>query len=471
MRKIKRILGILSSLVFVLSMVSLTAFATDLSEQTAALPAPAHSKSVTSNNDGTYTLNLNVTGKVESVASGKSADILLIVDKSDSMDYKIDNQSRMQKVRALVSRLAENVLTSGATNRMAMVTFSGSTERHDGKNAEKRKWNDASPVLDWTSSAATVTSTVNNLGTSGGTNWEAGFIAGQAKMTTARADAAKYVIFLSDGNPTYHYDEAGWTTGLGSSTSPDDVSEAIAAATQITGTTFYSVGIGGDVDNMNTLATSMNGTYKSGTTADALDQIFAEIESMIVRNYKGVTISDKLSVYADLMGKDGGAIDENAFTLSASKNGQSVPLPDGVTAAYNSDEKTVSWTFPQDYALEDGVTYTISFKIQPSQVAKGAYRENGWAYPEGMIGEADTGTTSAGQTGFFSNDTATVTYNGTSSPYAKPVIQVSMRPITELPKAGGNGVYGLLALGIAMMAFAATLLIIQKRNFDKTKLG
>lgn len=443
-----RIIGILGSFMFLMSVIPLSVSA-------AELPEPAHSKTVALNEDGTYTLTLDVTGEVISETNGKPADILLIVDTSGSMGNKLDGDTRLGKVQKLVSHLAKNVLWEGSGNQMAVVSFHGSKDSSENPEA----WNDSQDVQDWTNSASAVASAVNSFWADGGTNWEAGFREGKMKLDklgTDRTDSKKYVIFLSDGNPTFYYDENGITQGDGKNTTDTEVSHASAAAQLITGTTFYSVGIGGNTDRMQSLAAVMDGTYKNGTATTALDQIFAEIESQIVKNYKGVTISDTLSTYADI-------VNPNQYVLSAAyADGTEAVVPEGTNVTYDDIAKKITWTFPADYALKKDVIYSIRFTIQASQEAKNAYVSAGRKYPH--TGDAGTGEISDGKEGFYSNDAAEVTYNGNSACYPMPVIQVKVQNITELPKAGGPGVLWLYALGIGMIGFAGSLLIIQKRR-------
>lgn len=49
----------------------------------------------------------------------------------------------------------------------------------------------------------------------GGTNWQAGVREGEKVLASGTPGAKKYVIFLTDGNPTFMYDDDGMTTGEG----------------------------------------------------------------------------------------------------------------------------------------------------------------------------------------------------------------------------------------------------------------
>lgn len=47
---------------------------------------PATSKTLTDNNDGTYTLSLSITGVASSVTTSNKADVIVVVDTSNSMN-------------------------------------------------------------------------------------------------------------------------------------------------------------------------------------------------------------------------------------------------------------------------------------------------------------------------------------------------------------------------------------------------
>ena len=107
-----------------------------------SLGAPAHCKYIEDNGDGTYRLSLNVTGKtkVATETERRPVDVLLVVDISNSMDYRInsdenagrDEDSRMDILERLVTNMADELLPSDTKNRMSIVTFSGSNSGQGG---------------------------------------------------------------------------------------------------------------------------------------------------------------------------------------------------------------------------------------------------------------------------------------------------------------------------------------------------
>ena len=66
--------------------------ATPCTAQAIDLAAPEHSKTISSNDDGTYTLSLDVTGRKgsQSETVTQKTDIVLVMDTSGSMDFRMD---------------------------------------------------------------------------------------------------------------------------------------------------------------------------------------------------------------------------------------------------------------------------------------------------------------------------------------------------------------------------------------------
>ena len=123
------------------------------------------------------------------------------------------------------------------------------------------------------------------------------------------------------------------------------------------------------------------------------------------------------------------------------KSGNTVATPAGITASYDAAQKKIVMDFPDDYKLNPEYTYIVTATIEATEKAYENYRANGNAYPD--TGEADTGVTSAGKKGVFSNKDgeAKVTYEYNKKPgeakYPMPVIQ--LHPGTLIVKKSITG--------------------------------
>lgn len=425
-----------------------------------SLGEPAHRKYIKDNGDGTYQLSLDVTGKTmtQTETEQKPVDVILVVDKSASMNEPIgagqdQSTTRLAVIQNLVKNMATELLPAGTQNRMSIVTFSGSKtgSKDDDHVQTDRHYKDADPGK-WTSSKDDINTTIDGINPLGGTNWEAGLYEANQLISSRREDALTFVVFLSDGDPTFRYTNsdwsggpwwspisgAGYTQGTGNSDpNSNNYHHALIEAQKIPNDVkFFSVSIGGDADKMQNFANDLkqkgkDATYYDGKDATSLENAFDNIiETITTSGYTNVTITDTLSEYAEFVGVDANGTGITVTRTNKDGTIEAVPNRD-YELTVNPDTKQVSIRWLK--MLEDSVTYTISFTVKPSQKAIDAYIQNGGAYPDGIVGEAGTGDTD-GQLGFYSNATATLTYNGDGKDqkidYSKPVIQIQTTTIS-----------------------------------------
>lgn len=349
--------------------------------------APRYRKHIKANNDGTYDLSLNVTGTQSgsSQTTVSPADIVVVFDTSGSMSNPMGDNSRLEVAKTAVNSMAQHLLTSenqgkDSNIRMALVPFSTT----------------AGNVSNFTGNAMDIVSAVNGLGADGGTNWEAALKAANAKLTSGRKGVKKYIVFMSDGDPTFRtssvrtgtdwwgrptYDDddrRGLPAGVHGSGSSDqygaNLSSAVAEANRRGDATLFSVGVSSDPTKMRGFADQTKGSYYSATSTDELNKAFADIIGQINRksSYKNVSITDTLSDYAEFVNANFGS---NDVTVTASKDGNSVDLNESDYTVTVSG-KTVKVTFADGYELQDGVTYTVTFKVKPTQKAYNEYAAN-----------------------------------------------------------------------------------------------
>ena len=285
--------------------------ATPCTAQAIDLAAPEHSKTISSNNDGTYTLSLDVTGRKgsQSETVTQKTDIVLVMDTSGSMDFRMDKdkdarpgESRLDYAKSAANDLVNSVVKNGNDVRVAVVSFN----------------KDAKTVVGYTSDKGELRRGIDGLWADGGTNWEAGLAA--ANGLTARDGAKKYIVFLSDGEPTYRYEKRSflgfsWTevAGNGRYYEQANFDHAVAEAKKRGNATLFSVAVGSTqkvserMSSFQKEATgSTDGCY-SATTPEALRQAFASITQTITQSaqYTNVTITDALTDYVDFVGADG----------------------------------------------------------------------------------------------------------------------------------------------------------------------
>lgn len=412
------------------------------------LSAPAREKTVTANGDGTYKVALNVTGAKSSdtgeIVTNQPLDIVLVLDVSGSMAEKIasgrNQPTKIDSLKTAVNKFinataAENakITDQSQRNRIALVKFAGTEKTSVGNDFYREGWssyNYTQIVSNLTYDVSGLTSTVNGLSASGATSADYAFNRAQAALTyQPRANAKKVVIFFTDGDPNHGngFDRTVAATAVNKAKSLKDA-----------GTTIYSIGVvsganpSDTTSNLNKYmhgissnypnATAVNWSgqaswnnlnlgnraenssyYKAATDADQLNNIFEYIRQEITKTveYADVTIHDKLSswvVSSDSASVNGKPAD---FTYTKTQNGQATPWDDAPKATVAADG-TVSWPVTSnDGKLEDGVTYTVSFNVKPTQAA----------FDEAVKNHKDDANAS-GDNNFYTNDNsrATVDY-------------------------------------------------------------
>ena len=423
---------------------------------------------------GNYTLNLSVTGSGSTDTSKRKLNILFILDNSNSMNRRLDNNqtahgtdSRMDLLQAAVGDLVDSVSNNskGIDAQFAAVSFNN-TCRQQG-------WTDASTVKRF----------VDELRPNEGTNYQMGIYRAKQLLNslsndTDRKDADTYVIFVSDGVPTYYGTSYSWGNG---SSDPDGtcIGEAVNEIGGMTCDAFYAIGMGPDfgagktgTENLESLANAVKAASKgdgnvfNANNTTSLENAFASITAdMTSLAVKDVTMIDVLSKWADLvpdaggqytfsfqLAKDGGNGFENEdyateFTLGAGASAtREITVGEEkieVTISLSDDAKTITVDFPDDYQLDPAYRYTVSTTITPSQAAIDAGMGSDDAK---QTPDQNTGThADNNEQGFWSNDNeqSVVKYkpvrtdNGTEvvgeedeKPFPKPVIQVNTAEVS-----------------------------------------
>lgn len=466
------------------------------SQDTAAaaegVDAPQHAKRISKNDDGTYTLSMDVTGKSSESTEQQVVplDIALVLDVSGSMDDPVATGSSTTRLQALKSAVTdflnqvqqqnERIEDSNKKVQVALIKYAG-----DNSNTIGNQTYCSASILgvcigDYYNYSQTVHSLawepaqlqqerdeVNALQAGGATQADYGLDHAVTQLNSGvnsgRAGAQKLTIFYSDGSPT---SSNGFELDVANS--------AIASAAKLKTDSSQVISIGAmsgadpnGTDNANRFmnyvssnypnARSMtspgdreSGTYYYAVSAGTdLKTIFDKIFSIVTSGtaYQDVKMTDTLSSYVEFAQPD--AQNFGATLVIRDKDGNTVQPADVGLTDYTINaqpgSKTISISFPQGYALKNGYTYSLEYTIVPSDKAYEDYAANANAGTNGYgetKGDADTGTSSAGQSGFRSNETATIDYTprvdgepqtpveGTEYPH--PVIQVDTTQFAKL---------------------------------------
>lgn len=416
-------------LVFVLALGTIPATA-----EAAISGAPEHQKTAGKiNDDGTMDITLNVKGAVDQSSESSKADVIVVLDLSGSMNavpnpdknkvyfsnrtlngntrkvkyfnsrstfwdyypagwyfednsyesydgdlfYSTTNEptrldTAKNAVKSLVHQLLANNTSHPNTVNVSLVTFS----------------NTATVKLELTDSETAIDDAVSSLKADGGTNWEDALKT--ASDITTRKGASASVVFVSDGNPTFRASPGNMDDnangGYDKNTKKDYYGQgngdirgqnyeyARQQAQEIVdkGWEFYSVAAFGNVDNMQKLVTGAGeqakGHYFEASDSTSLNNAFDSIVKSITTtvSYSDVSIHDSLSKWVNFTLPNGS--EPTTFTYSRSDKESWTPDSEHLAKA-DAKTGTVSWNIGD---LEQGVTYSVTFKVQLTQEAYNA---------------------------------------------------------------------------------------------------
>ena len=435
-----------------------------------------------------YTLSLNVKGNTVSgtTTSGEKAkiDVVFVLDTSGSMKDGGGNSTRLKNM--------QNAITSDGG--LSSVLFNSP----DKIDAQAHVITFASDLgLDGTSVLSTKTdldNVVNGLRANGGTHWEKGLK--QVRNISTRPGATKYVVFLTDGNPG----ESGWSSdnntiiwGDYNNSARSVYNASVTAGKQLAESGWNILNVGVDMPEtvyVNPNVDSVGGTSsrptdhsftkKDGyvsplealtarenanksttvkdqlikaypkTTSNELAQVFKDLGQIITttttKSYGKVSIVDTLSDYVDpLFGYDKRSGEITSGVTVVTSDGSNVDA-EVASKTYDAATSTVTVTFKDGFTLAKDVTYSVQFKVKPSDKAYETYALNkqsekgGYTDTDNTVhqGETGTGTDSENKDGFYSNTEAHLAYSECTAvnnvakdcvskdnvTYQKPVLQV-----------------------------------------------
>lgn len=440
-----------------------------------------HEKYIKANNDedNTYDLTLTVSGKVGSETNKAKLDIMLVVDRSNSMedggsgwpDYK---PNKLGQTKTAIKGLVDAIDPKEVDARWNLVTFASRAQDAVG-------WKDGDTIKDEVKNLNVAT------GNEGGTNYQDALVKAAKAMKEVRSGATGIVIFLTDGVPTFHLcekhsggfmwdkynhpsldsscnhtdkvsNEGNPCRGGSDETYDTDYQGALMGAHAIICDQFYAIGVGLTNDTvytvqdgwssekldgrglLNKVAHAVNASIQSAENVNAsdLEETFKEIAADVTQFLcSGVTIQDTLSSYVEWIENTSLFIEIKDKDGEIVKSGNNkVTLQDGngkdatITARYDSTTRQILLEFPEDYQLQPGYTYYVTAKVTPTEAAYDEYAKTGYPHKgdEGTDAPDVEKPTSSNMQGFYSNAEAEVTFTykeeKDSAVYDDPVVQV-----------------------------------------------
>ena len=311
----------------------------------------------------TYNITLKIESKTSSTAPGASA-VVLVIDSSGSM-----KDGRLTNAKNVAKSFIDSYGTSGSDRYLAVVNFDTYANAFEF-GRDKTSWLDVSNGTN----RQTAKNRFDNLSAGGGTNLEQGLTKAKDLLNNntvkSIAKENKFVIVLTDGEPTFYNNTKNWNIltfsyqpeGNGNSCNQETYNATVNAATTLksSANSIYTVCYGAQNDVIywnnetvgNFLANRIASTDKAYNVADgdsSLSEAFAQIYQSIEQGISsGFTVTDPMGNYVTL--------DESSIT----GNGASVK------------NGTITWTpTTGKVSEENGVktyTYTLTYKVTLGEV-------------------------------------------------------------------------------------------------------
>ena len=381
--------------------------------------------------DGTYDITLGFVGNKEDEEVKTTARVIVVFDLSGSMEEDIsgdmptyfdydwwqwrdnpdfDGTSRLTLAKNAVNKLAETLLDLEDSQGNKLVEMGLVTFATDGRI---RSFGTGTNASDYTSDYATYSGVISNLPISSnddlgtgindigrGTNWEKGLNLANS-MTTSTAGKT-YIIFVSDGDPTYRVSRGNYSDsqlaseraidnrvktpifGSGNSNYDGNYDTAKEVAKSIVdhNKVLYTVGLSSDATRMTNLATYAGGTYKPGDDADEFAESLADIASAVTSEIglTDVTITDGVTSMSQietqsLIGTAGNFAYNKSYPLTQTETGYT----------YTIGETSYNVTQSQVDAGTDGTHKIFARQVGSTTVYYVEYPWTGDNVPEAEI--------------------------------------------------------------------------------------
>ncbi len=363
--------------------------------------------------DGTYDITLGFVGNKEATESKTTARVIVVFDLSGSMEEDIsgdmptywngwqyvtnpnfDGTSRLTLAKNAVNALADTLLALEDSQGNKLVEMGLVTFATDGRI---RTFGTGTNASNYTSDYGTYSGIISNLPISEsddlgtgindigrGTNWEKGL---DLANSMATSEAGKtYIIFVSDGDPTYRVSRGSYSDAVlineitqdrlvrvktpifGYGSGDDTIERCYTTSKEVAKSivdnkkAFYAVGLSSDATNMTNLATYSGGTYKAGDNAEEFAASLADIAGAITDEIglTDVTITDGVTSMSQietqsLIGTAGNFTYNKSYPLTAGESG-------GYT--YTIGSTTYSITQAQVDAGSDGTHKIFSRQVK-----------------------------------------------------------------------------------------------------------
>ena len=445
------------------------------------LKAPDTKKILTDNSDGTYDLTLSITGQSVAASDVNKVDVVVVIDRSTSMNVGNRLRSAVDAAKAIGTT---DSLFQNSGVQISVIDF-------DTTVGSPSQWYTSDQASQYQSYVESLSGTIPN---NHYTNWQQALKAAGNRLMDGRDDAYKYVVFLTDGNPTVYGtngDQYGGTEGPGRDNDANwgtCTNAALPYAQKLIkeGAALYVVGCGEATnaytftarayygDSYDQMSGAPAGRYLDASD-DTIGSAFASVAEEIIASF----------TYADVAFNDGITTDYTATTLvegnvsAASikvidKNGNDVTSTEGqyVSVDYTGGNAKLSFKYVKasdgttlavgavtegigdnagkffdsngdqvvPYTLKNGYIYSATFQVWPKQEAMDRIAElnNGAAYTEA---DEEKGIVSDGNGGYTlnTNTHAILTYKTVTTVEGEDPVYSEVKTVDNIPCTDENG--------------------------------
>ncbi len=277
-------------------------------------------------------------------------------------EYATTSDEKWESAVQGAKDFANTLLSKIPTANIALVAFSGNSDYdydywgNEYLKTDAKKNDDATVLRNFSNTNLDST----NFGSAnGGTNLQAGLYEANKLLNASSIpnDAYKYVVVISDGQPTFYYDNKGYTQGEGNSTNTDTYNATISMANTVKNTTkaeVFSIGY----------MLPSGKVYGNKTAADILTEVSSpDKEGSEVKHYVDGKPEDVANAFTNIAEEMGTANAGTKAILTDNLGGQFTLTNDSSTRSYISEEiPTIT---------EEGTT--LSFYVDIDQDS-----ETGW---------------------------------------------------------------------------------------------
>lgn len=211
------------------------------------------------------------------VCGSAPADIVLVIDKSGSMNDRLGSSGTKLSNAKIAAKNFVDILSQNTNNRVSLVTYE----------------NTGSVNSSLTNNFSSVKTQIDGISANNYTCTECGVKkANQEIATNGRANMKKVVILLTDGIANY---VEGNSREVSASTAEQKALAAVTAGNTASGTVFYTIGLGTDINTsfLTQIATSTSGKYYASPTTDQLNSIYQQISQLLGKgSVSGVVFND-----------------------------------------------------------------------------------------------------------------------------------------------------------------------------------